>query len=325
VWDTRNDVLSAAFDLEQTVSSVALRRDGGEVIACGERGALRAWSVRDGSSRLASSIGAPVKCLVALTPDGAIAITGDYDGKVQAWDAATGRPLRELAPATAPSIYAIAVSPDGHRVVTGHDDNDARIWDIASGRLLATLTGHTKPIFSTTWAPDGSRLATCSNDGTAAIWDATSGTATRIQTLDSHCPGVAFDRDGDRVATASRHSARVWTRDGQLAGSYDGHQGDVTAVMFGPPGLLVTTSFDATVRVWDLATRQHVESFPHPGSVEDGDVSVDRSLLASLSGNRVYLWTLDPGVSVERTRAIVDALPLALHDGVLVRKSPPAH
>jgi WD40 repeat protein/tRNA A-37 threonylcarbamoyl transferase component Bud32 len=319
VWDTRNDVLRAVFDVGQPVSSVALRRDGGEVVACGERGAVRAWSVRDGSQVLA--IDTPVKCVAAITPDGSVAITGDDDGKAQSWDTTSGRALRELAPAAAPKIYAIAMSPDGQRVMTGHDDNDARIWDLASGRLIATLTGHTQSIFATAWSPDGTRAATCSNDGTSTIWDAVAGNALHTLTLESPCPGVAFDATGDRVATASRQLARVWTTHGALDGSFEGHQGSVTSVIFGPPGLLVTTSADATMRIWDLATRQELESLAHPGSVEEADVSVDRALLASRSGSRVYLWSLALNVSPGRTRAIVDALPLVLHTGVLVRRS----
>jgi WD40 repeat protein len=318
VWDARNDVRRAVLDLGQPVSSVAVRGDGGEVVACGAQGAVRAWSTRDGSSLLA--IAGSVKCVASVTPDGSLVITGDDNGHAQSWDAASGQAVRELAPSEAPKIYAIAVSPEGHRVVTGHDDKDARIWEISNGRLLATLTGHTQPIFATTWSPDGARVATCSSDGKAMIWSASTGDVIRTLTLDGLCPAVAFDRTGERVATASRQIARVWNADGSPAGSYEGHQGDVTSVMFGPPGLLITTSMDTTIRIWDLATREPVESLAHPESVIEADISLDRSVLASRSGSHVYLWGLDPGVSPIRAREIVDALPLVLHGGVLVRK-----
>src|SRR5262249_18470261 len=49
VWDSRNDLRRAMFDLGEPVSSVALRSDGGEVVACGDRGAVRAWSVEGGA------------------------------------------------------------------------------------------------------------------------------------------------------------------------------------------------------------------------------------------------------------------------------------
>jgi WD40 repeat protein len=317
VWDSRNDVRRAMLELDQPVSSVALRSDGGEVVACGDKGAVRAWSTRDGS--LLSAIAASVKCVAAVTPDGAIVITGDDNGRAQSWDAASGRPLREIAPAAAPKISAIAVSPEGGRVVTGHDDNDARIWEIASGRLLATLTGHTQPIRATAWSPDGARVATCSSDRTAIVWDAASGDRVRTLHLAGNCPAVAFDRAGDQVATANRQVANAWARDGAPAGLYEGHQGAVTSVMFGPPGLLVTTSQDSTIRLWDLATQLPAESLVHPEPVGEADVSLDRSVLASRSGSRVYVWGIDPRASLARVREIVDALPLALRGGVLVR------
>jgi WD40 repeat protein len=320
VWDTRNDARRAVLEVGEPVSSVALRADGGEVIACGNRGALRAWSTRDGEAILA--VDTSVKCYATVTPDGTTAITGGEDGKVTTWEVSTGRPIRELAPAAAPNVYAIAVSPDGRRVATGHDDNDARIWDIASGALLNTLTGHTSPIFALSWSPDGARVATCSNDGTAKRWDATTGSLLDSLTLDSDCPGVAFDRAGHQLATATRQVAQVW-RGRELTGSYEGQRGIVTSVMFGPPGLLVTTSRDTTIRIWDLATRQPLESLEHPGPVEEADVSADRTLLASRSGSRVYLWGLAPQVTLARARAIVDALPLTLQGAAIVPHKKP--
>jgi WD40 repeat protein len=320
VWSTRNDGLRAVLELGEPVASVALRGDGGQVIACGALGAVRVWPTRGGPAPVAMHTAS--RCAAAITPDGAIAITGDDDGQIQTWDTAAGRPLRELAPTAAPRIYAITISPDGRRAVTGHDDNDARIWDVATGRLLTTLTGHTQAIFATAWSPDGGRVATCSNDGTSKIWNATTGDAIRTVELDASCPGIAFDPAGEHIATASRHVAQVWTGAGP-ADAFEGHQGDITSVLFGPRGLLVTTSLDTTVRIWDLATHQALESIAFPRPVDEADVSADRSLLAVRSGERVYLWDLAPALSPARVRAIVDALPLALHDGALVRAQRP--
>ena len=84
----------------------------------------------------------------------------------------------------------------------------------------------------------------------------------------------------------------------------------------------MTTSADATIRIWDLATRQHLEAFALPEPVDEADISADRSVLAARSGDRVYLWELAPSLSLARARAIVDALPLSLHDGALVRTPP---
>jgi WD40 repeat protein/tRNA A-37 threonylcarbamoyl transferase component Bud32 len=316
VWDSRNDARRAVFDLGEPVSSVTLRGDGGAVVACGARGTVRAWSVRDGAPLLGLQTGA--SCVAAITPDGAVALTGDSDGKVRSWDAASGQPLRELAPGAAPAAFTIGVSPDGQRLVTGHDDNDARIWEIATGRLLVTLGGHRGPIFATAWSPDGGRIATCSNDSTSMIWNAITGDAILTMTLDHMCPGVAFDRAGERVATASGQVARVWTPDGKLAASYEGHQGNVNSVLFGPPGLLVTASADTTIQVWDLAQRRPIEAFAHPDPVDEADISLDRSVLAARSGSRVYLWDLVAPVSPTRVREIIDALPSQLQGAYLV-------
>jgi hypothetical protein len=84
--------------------------------------------------------------------------------------------------------------------------------------------------------------------------------------------------------------------------------------------LLVTTSQDGSVRLWDLETAQHVESFQHPGGVGEGDVDSSRGVLATRSGQHVFLWQLGVSASPAKVRAIVDALPFVLRDGTLVRK-----
>jgi WD40 repeat protein/tRNA A-37 threonylcarbamoyl transferase component Bud32 len=319
VWDARDDALARTpLDVGQPVTSVAVRRDGAQVIACGDQGAVRAWSVRDGATILAVDHAA--KCVAGISPDGTIAVTAG-DGQIRTWDVATGRPRGELVGRGAPDVLAIAISPDGRRVISGHDDNDARIWDLRSGQLMVTLSGHTKHVLATAWSDDGARVATCSNDGSSKIWNAATGELVRTLTLDSLCPGVAFDATGERLVTASRQLARTWDAGGAPGGSFEGHQGDVTSAMFGPRGLLVTTSTDGTARIWDPASRQPLDSFVHPESVEEGDVSADRQVLATRSGSRVYLWRLDPVVPLPRVRMLVDALPLVLRDGALVRKN----
>jgi WD40 repeat protein len=79
----------------------------------------------------------------AFSPDGAVIVTGSYDGTARTWEVATGRPLVTFA-GHGSAVYAVAFSPDGTLVVSGSLDETARIWDAAragNGRRSRGTTG----------------------------------------------------------------------------------------------------------------------------------------------------------------------------------------
>src|SRR5262249_40426831 len=75
--------------------------------------------------------------------------------------------------------------------------------------------------------------------------------------------GVAFSRDGQRVATASSdRTAKVWdAHTGQEIFSLKGHTERMTGVVFSPDGeRLASSSEDETAKVWDARTGQQLLS-----------------------------------------------------------------
>jgi WD40 repeat protein len=59
-------------------------------------------------------------------------------------------------------------------------------------------------------SPDGRWLATASRDKTARIWDTATGKMLSGLTHNTPVCAVAFNSDGDRLATASRTSVQIW-------------------------------------------------------------------------------------------------------------------
>ena len=111
---------------------------------------------------------------VAISSDGRLALTGQFEGEVKLWDLATGANVRTIS-AHSKSITSAAFSPDGRSIVTGSSDTTAKLWDTASGRLLQTFAGHSGDVRSVAFSPDGRLVLTGSSDNTSRLWDTATG------------------------------------------------------------------------------------------------------------------------------------------------------
>jgi WD40 repeat protein len=88
---------------------------------------------------------------MVFSPDGGILVTGDADGVLRVWDAATGRARTVLAGHSAP-IYTAAFSPDGTLLAVG-DTATLRLYDAASGTVIRELDGHRGPVYRAAFSP----------------------------------------------------------------------------------------------------------------------------------------------------------------------------
>ena len=125
------------------------------------------------------------------------------DGRVQIWDAATGRQLRTLRNRFDHARFA-AISSDGRKIAIGDGQNfnTVRILDTESGRELRSLTGNTNGVNSVAFSPDGTKIVTAGgnvNNRTARIWDAESGRLLHTLTHTGNTNSAAFSPDGKRI------------------------------------------------------------------------------------------------------------------------------
>ncbi|MFI9307872.1 WD40 repeat domain-containing protein [Streptomyces triculaminicus] len=231
----------------------------------------------------------PISGIAAL-PDTYVATAG-YDNQVILWNAADKRPLARSQHDHLAN--QVTFSPDGKFLVTSSSDYTARLWSLPDLKLLAVLAdheddvemsvfhpsqpliatasrdhrvrvygfdgalrttfeGHTADVISVVWAGDD-EIVSSSDDGTIKRWSLASGS----MVADIDLGGV----ETDTVALASNGTVYAGNDDGEIVivtadgtGTRPAHDAGIKRLVYnGARELLVSLSYDRTLRVWDTA------------------------------------------------------------------------
>jgi WD40 repeat protein len=215
---------------------------------------------------------------LAFTPDGKQLVVGGQH-ELTVWDVA-GAKLEKRLYTRSERAYAMLFLPDGNLVVAGGrpgQEGDVRVYNPSAkpGRTensVAVLDGvHDKAVFlkqlleaddvvlCLALSPDGKKLASGgSNDRIVTVWDLSAGYAKAKveQTIENHADWVfslAFTPDGKRLLSCGR---------------------------------------DKTAKLWDLAARESVLTFPdHQNPVYGVTVKPDGKVGISVGeDNQVRFW-----------------------------------
>jgi cytochrome c len=189
--------------------------------------------------------GGPVRA-VAISPDGAGAVSGSFDATAILWSLSSGTAERVLRFHDS-AVNAVVFLKDG-RIATGGEDARIAMWQPGASKPERVLTGHTGPIVGLAVSPDGRTLASASWDSTARLWSL-GGDSSRV--LDGHqqnVNGVAFAPDGRFVVTAGYDlTLRIWPLAGGAAPRVVTLPAPLNTVAVAPGGDIVTASATGSV------------------------------------------------------------------------------
>ena len=285
LWNPATGDLMRILDLEELGARGPVRfawsPDGGRIAALGRVGALKVFTVADGTVEFQTQAHDRIAIHLAWSPDGALVATGGNDGLVKLWKASDWTLSQALlnegnifVGGPGSPVDSIAFSPDSRRIAVAVAGASLRVWSTDAGQELLHWSNsgersyepHRGQVTDLAFSPDGRRLASAGHDRTVKIWNVESGTqlAVHDRFLNSMA-AVAWSPDGSRYAAASWDGTGiVWDGASRRLATFEGHlAGRVLSLSFAP-GLarLATSGTDGTVRVWHAGNGYQLFELP---------------------------------------------------------------
>ncbi len=166
---------------------------------------------------------------------------------------ASPTPAQELRGHGGP-VRAVAVSADGASALTGSFDQSAILWDLARGSAVKVLRFHQGAVNAAATI-SGIGFATGGEDGRIALWRGEAAEPARV--FEGHkgpIAALAVSPEGQHLASASwDETVRVTALADGSSRVLEGHRGPVNGVAFAPGGMVVSSGYDASLRLWPAA------------------------------------------------------------------------
>jgi WD40 repeat protein/serine/threonine protein kinase len=217
---------------------------------------------------------------------------GFDEGAVEILDTRTGSRLRSIElPRGMHGIDSVAPN-EQQLVLAARSEKTLLIVDLEPKEQVRTLEADRNYIDHTCYSPRGHLLATAGTDG-LKLWDTS--TWTQIDALkDDSAPAqhVRFSPDGKILAAGQHSLIKLYDAQGyQLIAVLDGHSDKINSLSFSPDGkTLASGSFDNTMKLWDIETREEKATFTFPDWASSVQFSPDGQSLAVRCDGKVTLF-----------------------------------
>jgi WD40 repeat protein len=219
---------------------------------------------------------------LAMSPDGTLLASGEYDGSIQLWEFRSGRLLRTLSRHTQ-QVLSVKFVADGKQIISASKDLTVKLWDAETGQLLRTseLISPADYTWDVKLSPDGLQMASAQTikgsdrAGVIKLWDAATGRL--IRSFRASAIALAFTADGKRIVGGGGASdykpggqITLWdVTSGRLLRTFEQKGLDtVYRIAISPDGTRILSGSSGLAAIWDASTGRNLHSFTFKEFVE---------------------------------------------------------
>jgi periodic tryptophan protein 2 len=189
----------------------------------------------------------------------------------------------------------LAYSPDGTYLATAADDGKIKVWNTDNSFCFVTFSEHKAAITGLQFiANKGNALVSSSKDGTVRAFDLVRYRNFRTFTTPKPVQFTCLACDGSDIVVGGAfdpYEIYMWSiKTGDLLDVLTGHTGPLSTLVFSPTAdtFLVSGSWDYSVRVWNIFTKNTPCETIHQGSDQITSIDVSSNgreiSIANLSG-----------------------------------------
>ena len=257
------------------VRSITFSSDGRSLVSGSDDTTVKFWDMQTGGTIKTFLGHNDHVCSVSISEDCTRIVSGSEDFTIRLWDIQVGECLYTIRQQG--SVEYVSFSPTEPQHIMSISRNKAWEWDI-NGQQISSLFDATSIAFS----PDHTQLALCYGRVVTVQNSTTREVVAQLYVTDEEISYCCFSPDGRLVAAIAGKTAHVWNitaPDPCLIETFVGHTGNISSLVFPSPSILISASYDKSVRFWEIGLLSSDLMMTQPRSTSPTSPSIQPATL----------------------------------------------